>query len=705
MFCRKCGAQMQDGQLFCTTCGAKIEPLSSVNPVETTNPVTSQGPFGVQPNVPANNNGKKKRTGLKVALILVALLVVVGIAVSAFVMITRDKDGGDTKEKKDARTIMVYMIGSDLESNDGSATNDISEMCNAGTSKNVNIVLQTGGTTEWQNNRLKDGVVQRSVVKDGDLEIIEDLGKLDMAKESTLSDFIKWAKKEYPAETYSLILWDHGGGPVYGYGKDEVFPTGKLMLPNDIEKAIDNADIHFDFIGFDACLMANFEIAYMLREHADYLIASEESEYGNGWFYTGFIDKIVNHPDCDTKDICKKIVMEMQDENEEYIKTRDDSWAYTISAIDLSKMDSLMESYKKFSKEVVECIKDGNNAYNIARVRFNAKKIGAQVYELVDFKDYVNKCNINASKSLANAIDSAVVYNKTNCSDENGLSLYLPYENLDRYLTVQEYYKDYMPEEVLENNKYFAAVMGYGTGNTKYTWFNSEYKKIAENSMSKEPVLAETGKSPFVRNSKGIYSWVLSSDKMNKIKEIRDDVYIKSGSNIYWYGTVNNKEKVTGTSIDVLYDYKWYAINGQMVPMIYQGENQLVNGERYTYSYVPAVLTRNNKSVNVFMVVYIRKGETNGVVKGVISRTGNVNTEYFNNVAALKQGDVLQVCNVYVDNNANITSVKKDGVTIKYSGSDIPVQYSTFANKNQDFYFRRSVYDYFGRSYVSPMVH
>ena len=43
-------------------------------------------------------------------------------------------------------TVMVYMIGSDLESEDGSATDDLLEMADAALSENVHLVLQTGGT-------------------------------------------------------------------------------------------------------------------------------------------------------------------------------------------------------------------------------------------------------------------------------------------------------------------------------------------------------------------------------------------------------------------------------------------------------------------------------------------------------------------------------------------------------------------------------
>ena len=48
----------------------------------------------------------------------------------------------------------------------------------------------------------------------------------------------------------------------------------------NINKALKDGGVKFDFIGFDACLMATAETALMLDQHADYLIASEETEPG-----------------------------------------------------------------------------------------------------------------------------------------------------------------------------------------------------------------------------------------------------------------------------------------------------------------------------------------------------------------------------------------------------------------------------------------
>ncbi len=47
-------------------------------------------------------------------------------------------------------TIMVYVNGSDLESQWGEASGDIGEMVASGIGENVNVILQTMGTKEWQ---------------------------------------------------------------------------------------------------------------------------------------------------------------------------------------------------------------------------------------------------------------------------------------------------------------------------------------------------------------------------------------------------------------------------------------------------------------------------------------------------------------------------------------------------------------------------
>ena len=50
---------------------------------------------------------------------------------------------------KDKVTLMVYMIGSDLETNSGMATSDLNEMVYGGTDNpKLNVIVETGGCRE-----------------------------------------------------------------------------------------------------------------------------------------------------------------------------------------------------------------------------------------------------------------------------------------------------------------------------------------------------------------------------------------------------------------------------------------------------------------------------------------------------------------------------------------------------------------------------
>ena len=88
-------------------------------------------------------------------------------------------------------TVMVYMNGSDLESESGEATADISEMLESGIGKNVNVIIQTMGTKDWQDYGISADTAQTYKIENGQLVLIRDnLGQLDSTSKDTLSEFI-----------------------------------------------------------------------------------------------------------------------------------------------------------------------------------------------------------------------------------------------------------------------------------------------------------------------------------------------------------------------------------------------------------------------------------------------------------------------------------------------------------------------------------
>ncbi|MDZ4133130.1 MAG: hypothetical protein U1E11_08335 [Dethiobacteria bacterium] len=78
----------------------------------------------------------------------------------------------------DVFTIMIYMCGTDLETTHGMATADLNEMLHATISDQVNIIVETGGTSRWKNSVIKNTTNQRYQVTSSGLRLLQDnLGK------------------------------------------------------------------------------------------------------------------------------------------------------------------------------------------------------------------------------------------------------------------------------------------------------------------------------------------------------------------------------------------------------------------------------------------------------------------------------------------------------------------------------------------------
>ena len=116
-----------------------------------------------------------------------------------------------------------------------------------------------------------------------------------MGDASTLTDFINWSTTNHAADNYGLVLWDHGGG-LFGIAWDDTNNHDNLSM-SEIKTAIDNSEAFssenkLGLIGFDACLMQSYEIGFELAPIADVMVASQETEPGDGWDYEGFLSSL-----------------------------------------------------------------------------------------------------------------------------------------------------------------------------------------------------------------------------------------------------------------------------------------------------------------------------------------------------------------------------------------------------------------------------
>ena len=360
---------------------------------------------------------------------------------------------------QDEMTIMLYLCGTDLESRSKMATADLQEMLNADLSDQINLIIYTGGCKQWQNNVLSSRTNQVWKLENGGLRSLNDsVGNQSMTDPDTLSWFIRYCAKNYPANRMALIFWDHGGGSVSGYGYDEKFASSGSMDLAEIDKALTNGGVKFDFVGFDACLMATTETALMLSEHADYLIASEETEPGIGWYYTDWLTQLSQNTSMSTVEIGKNIIDDFVDTCAQKCPGQ----STTLSIIDLAEAElTIPDALSAFSGSTCDLIR--NDAYaQVSNARSGSREFGSSSrIDQVDLVHLARNMGTAQGEALADALLGAVKYNRTssNMTNAYGLSIYFPYRKASLVDTAVDTYEQIgMDENYLRCIQAFASM-------------------------------------------------------------------------------------------------------------------------------------------------------------------------------------------------------------------------------------------------------
>ena len=377
-------------------------------------------------------------------------------------------------KKKDTVTVLVYLCGTDLESRNGMGTADLKEMASAKVGDQVNLIVYTGGCRQWRNNVVSSRVNQIYQIKDGSLYCLEkDMGNAAMSRPATLTEFIRYGAEHFPANRMELILWDHGGGSVTGYCYDEKYSSGGAMSLAGIRTSLADAGVTFDFIGFDACLMGTVENGLMLEQFADYLIASEETEPGVGWYYTNWLTKLSENPSMPTVEIGKMIA----DDFVAVCNQKCRGQATTLSVVDLAELKATVPAeLKAFSQGANQLIQKQEYA-KVSRARSTAREFGqSSAIDQIDLVHFARNLGTSEGKSLAKAIEDAVKYNRTGggISNANGLSIYFPYRKASKVRQMVSTYQAIgMDEEYARCIQEFASmeISGQAAGGTPISSF------------------------------------------------------------------------------------------------------------------------------------------------------------------------------------------------------------------------------------------
>jgi len=337
-------------------------------------------------------------------------------------------------------TVMVYMNGkNDLES---AGFEDIQEMEKVGSSDKINIIVEWGRMNGQRGDTSVDGNWTGSrryyIFKDRNnskikSKIVGRFKNVDMGDWRHLVDFARWAKKKYPAKRYMLVIWNHGTG----WKTDKRLPEGKgISYDFDTNNHISTPELQMamkkigkvDILAFDACLMQMLEVAYEVREYANYIFASEQVLPASGFPYDYFLEFFSGKSavlDTET------IILMANDSVASYLADMEDK-PITLSTLKLSEMDTFVNTFTFWTKALLA----SDNAKEIKLSAMAAKR-----YRERSSKDLYNFAERVAAKipslasetaNMMSAFRRLVIGNEAwesayrEDKNSHGLAIYLP---------------------------------------------------------------------------------------------------------------------------------------------------------------------------------------------------------------------------------------------------------------------------------------
>lgn len=347
-------------------------------------------------------------------------------------------------------TLMFYMDSdNDLEL---PQMIDLLEMAEVGSSAAVNIIVladrhasgdednnytnaDIGGIKNWTTAKYLR--VEKGKLKEG-----ADLGELNMGDPNNLVAFIENAAKDFPAKKYALVFGNHGSGwpgilHDEGNGDDSLNMTELNAALARATKATGKLEL----IGFDACLMANFEVARTVSPYAKYMVASEELEPGDGWNYVAIMNGLTANPTMDGKALGEGITRSYKNFYTAGAEANRKA-SITLSLLDLSKIDALNTAFAALTVRNQSIVRSGRDGLiRTARARsvtanFGSRGQGPAAAEFFDMGHYVQNLKTlapdpetkKAADDVMAALSAAVVSNVFGAAHPRatGLSLYFP---------------------------------------------------------------------------------------------------------------------------------------------------------------------------------------------------------------------------------------------------------------------------------------
>lgn len=334
------------------------------------------------------------------------------------------------------RTVLIYMA----------ADNSLSSY----SYKNIESIVQ--GTTKAALNGgnlvvyvdaadAAPQLLQIKVKSDGSIQklAIKDYAEQNSADPLVMRSIFDEVRTSFPADSYGLVLWSHGTAwlpynvqpMLRSFGQDE----SNWMEIDELAEAL--PDHVFDFIMFDACYMASTEVAYALRDKADYILASPTEVLGEGFPYKLIIGNFFTET-ADLQQIAETF----------YNYYNQQTGLYQSASVSLIATEQL-DNLAAICREIVIGKENAIASLPIQELQ-QLEYLGYTYHALYDFDDFISRLATEAQyTNYLSILNKVVLYKQTTpnatyakgqlvINQFSGLSIYVPQNGL---ATLNDWYK------------------------------------------------------------------------------------------------------------------------------------------------------------------------------------------------------------------------------------------------------------------------
>lgn len=368
---------------------------------------------------------------------LISFRVVASVVLFASILLVPGQSQAQGVEAQAKWTYMVYMAG------DGNLEHwlvqDIAkEFGRIGSSEDVNIVLLSDRIPGYANQAENWTDTRIFYVNQGDTAAsipVANWGERNTGDPNTLVNFVKYAKKNYSAEHYALVLWGHSWAwrpeqtmwdastpydPAIDIWADNGAAAGSLD-PHEIAGILDGDQLGpVDIIAYDACEAQVIEIETVWQGHAQYMVAAQDDVWWEGFRQELILGALVENPGMSPEALAVLMAENLTDR--------------TISVVDLAHVGDLLVAVDEWSAALSAGLASHRAEYDVAysnTLGVDGDPLNKDLYDAAnEVMQAVNDPIIQEkSQAVMDAVSNAVVYEwhqKEKYKDAHGIGIFWP---------------------------------------------------------------------------------------------------------------------------------------------------------------------------------------------------------------------------------------------------------------------------------------